>query len=74
MNADHADAVALYATKFGGAREGAWRLTGIDPEGLLLALGDEILRLNFPEPLRSGAELRPVLVRLAQEARNRTAG
>jgi heme iron utilization protein len=74
MNADHADAVALYATKIGGAREGAWRLTGIDPEGLLLALGDEILRLTFPEPLRSGAELRPVLVRLAQEARNRTAG
>jgi heme iron utilization protein len=74
MNADHADAVALYATKLGGAREGAWRLTGIDPEGLLLALGDEILRLTFPEPLRSGAELRPVLVRMAQEARSRTAG
>jgi putative heme iron utilization protein len=74
MNADHADAVALYATKLGGAREGAWRLTGIDPEGLVLALGDEILRVTFPEPLRSGAELRPVLVRLAQEARSRNAG
>jgi len=71
MNEDHADAVALYATRLCGAREGAWRLSGIDPEGLLLALGDEIVRLDFPQPLTSAAELRPLLVRLAQEARSR---
>jgi putative heme iron utilization protein len=71
MNEDHADAVALYAARLCGAREGAWRLSGIDPEGLLLALGDEIVRLTFPEPLKSAAELRPLLVRLAQEARSR---
>jgi putative heme iron utilization protein len=72
MNEDHADAVALYATKLCGAREGAWRLSGIDPEGLLLALGDDIVRLDFPQHLTSAAELRPMLVRLAQEARSRT--
>lgn len=69
MNADHADAVALYATRLCGAREGAWRLIGIDPEGLQLALGDEILRLSFPAPLKDPKELRAVLVSLAQRAR-----
>src|SRR5262249_6721567 len=40
MNDDHADAVRLYATKLLGAEDGAWRLTGLDPEGLDLALGE----------------------------------
>ena len=69
MNEDHAEAVALYATKLCGAREGAWRLIGIDPEGLQLALGDELLRLTFPQPLQGPAELRSKLVNLAKEAR-----
>ena len=34
MNADHAEAVRLYAVKLLGARDGAWRVTGIDPDGL----------------------------------------
>lgn len=72
MNDDHTDAIALYAARLCGTREGAWRLSGIDPEGMVLALGDEIVRLTFPEPLKSAAELRPLLVRLAQEARSRT--
>lgn len=71
MNEDHADAVALYATKLCGAREGAWRLTGIDPEGLQLALGDELLRLPFPKPLASAQDVRAVLVALAQQAREK---
>ncbi|MGO4387607.1 HugZ family protein [Microvirga sp. 2YAF29] len=69
MNTDHADAVALYAEKLCGARAGAWHIIGIDPEGLQLALGDEILRLPFPKPLTGPHELRPVLMVLAQEAR-----
>lgn len=71
MNEDHAEAVALYATRLCGAREGAWRLTGIDPEGLQLALGDELLRLSFDPPLAGPEDLRPRLVQLAQEARGR---
>lgn len=69
MNEDHAEAVALYATKLCGGREGPWQLIGIDPEGLQLALGDDILRLTFPKPLAGPEDLRPLLVALAQEAR-----
>jgi len=69
MNEDHAEAVALYATKLCGAKDGAWRLIGIDPEGLQLALGDEVLRLPFTTPLAGPEELRSRLVSLAQEAR-----
>ena len=38
MNEDHAEAIRLYATKLLGAEDGAWRLTGLDPDGLDLAL------------------------------------
>ncbi|WP_262029643.1 HugZ family protein [Microvirga sp. Mcv34] len=71
MNAEHSDAVALYATQLCGAREGAWHLIGIDPEGLQMALGDDILRLFFPKPLTGPHEVRPMLIRLANEARSR---
>lgn len=74
MNEDHADAVALYATRLCGAREGAWRLIGIDPEGIQMALGDEILRLPFPKPLTGPHEVRPMLIRLANEARGVESG
>jgi len=71
MNSDHADAIALYATQLCGAREGAWHMTGIDPEGIQIALGDEILRLAFPKALTGPHEVRPMLIRLANEARSR---
>jgi len=69
INADHADAVRLYAEKLLGARDGAWRATGIDPDGMDLMLGDAALRLPFPERVRTAASLRQVLKRLADEAR-----
>jgi putative heme iron utilization protein len=69
MNADHADAVALYATGILGRRAGAWRLTGIDPEGLDLLLADEAARLVFPERLAEPGAMRPMLVELATAAR-----
>ncbi|WP_091132571.1 HugZ family protein [Microvirga guangxiensis] len=69
MNEDHAEAVGLYATKLCGAKEGPWRLIGIDPEGLQMALGDELIRLNFATPLTGSGELRMKLVELAKEAR-----
>jgi len=73
MNEDHAEAVALYATRLCGARDGAWRLIGICPEGLQLALGDELLWLPFSSPLAGPQELRPRLVDLARQARARNA-
>jgi putative heme iron utilization protein len=69
MNADHADAVALYATKLAGAAEGDWRVTGVDPEGFDLALGDATVRLSFPHRITDAAGLRSVLKDLAERAR-----
>jgi hypothetical protein len=69
MNADHADAVRLYATKLLGEDDGPWRLTGIDPEGCDLAVGDRTARLAFKERVTSGAALREALVALATQAR-----
>jgi len=69
MNADHADAIRLYATKLLGEADGAWRLTGLDPDGLDLALGDRTARLVFDERVIEAGQLRKVLVALAQQAR-----
>jgi heme oxygenase (biliverdin-IX-beta and delta-forming) len=74
MNDDHAEAVRLYATRLVGAEEGNWRLTGLDPDGLDLALGDATLRLPFPERVTSAEQLRRVVVDLAKEAREKEKG
>ena len=47
MNADHAEAIRLYATKLLGADDGPWRLTGLDPEGIDLAQSDSRSACNF---------------------------
>ena len=73
MNADHADAIALYATALLGAPAGAWRLTGLDPEGCDLMSGELARRLDFGRRVASGAELRAVLVELASTARQTAA-
>jgi heme iron utilization protein len=69
MNEDHAEAVRLYATKLLSAEDGKWRLTGLDPEGLDLALGDITLRLPFPERITSAQALRKMVADLAAKAR-----
>jgi heme iron utilization protein len=69
MNDDHAEAVRLYATRLLGAEDGKWRLTGLDPDGLDLALGDATLRLPFPERVTTAQALRKVVVELAARAR-----
>lgn len=69
MNEDHMEANALYATKLLGAADGAWRITGLDPDGADLALGDATLRLPFPERVTSALALRKTLVALVGEAR-----
>jgi heme iron utilization protein len=69
MNDDHAEAVRLYATKLLGAEDGKWRLTGLDPDGLDLALGDATLRLPFPDRVTSAQALRKTVVDLATKAR-----
>jgi putative heme iron utilization protein len=69
MNADHAEAVRLYATRLLGEPDGAWQVTGIDPDGLDLALGDRTVRLPFLQRIISPAALRQTLKQLADEAR-----
>jgi putative heme iron utilization protein len=71
MNADHRDAMNLYATKLLGAEAADWRCTGCDPDGMDMQAGASTLRLDFPERVTSGTELRKVLVRLAAEARSK---
>lgn len=74
MNEDHGEAVGLYATVLAEAEAGPWRIATIDPRGLDLVLGERLLRLNFATPLKSAAEIRPVLVEMAKEARAKLAG
>jgi hypothetical protein len=69
MNADHREATNLYATRLLGAEAADWRCTGCDPGGLDLQAGGKTLRLDFPERVTGPAELRKMLVRLADEAR-----
>jgi putative heme iron utilization protein len=74
MNEDHAEAVQLYATKFlgaqSGAQEGAWRVTGLDPDGLDLVRSETLLRLPFRERVTTARQLRDVLADLAKQARS----
>jgi heme iron utilization protein len=69
MNADHADACRLYATKILGAQDGDWRCVGCDPEGLELQLERTALRLPFPRRITTPAMLRDLLKDLAGQAR-----
>jgi heme oxygenase (biliverdin-IX-beta and delta-forming) len=69
MNADHSDAVSLYATRLLGAEAADWRCTGCDPDGLDMQAGGTVLRLDFPARVTGPDELRKMLVRLAEEAR-----
>jgi putative heme iron utilization protein len=71
MNADHRDAMNLYATKLLGAEAVDWTCTGCDPDGIDMQVGTATLRLDFPERVTSGNELRKMLVRLAAEARGK---
>lgn len=71
MNADHRDALELYATVLAGAAPGPWITTGIDPHGIDLMTEDRIgaARVDFPTPATEPGALRKALVALAHQAR-----
>lgn len=69
MNADHADAVQLYATKLLGAAGEGWSLCGVDPEGCDLIREGQLLRLGFDKPALDAEAARVELVRLVKRAR-----
>lgn len=70
MNADHADAVQLYAAKLIGLAGDGWRMTGIDSEGIDLRRAGSVARLAFDVPLQAASEARKVLVALVGKARS----
>jgi putative heme iron utilization protein len=69
MNADHRDAMALYATRLLGAGAADWRCVGCDPEGIDMQADSMTLRLDFPRRIATPAALREVLKQLAEQAR-----
>ena len=68
MNDDHADAVRRYATELLGAPADDWKVTAVDPDGLLLAASGRVLRLNFPQPVFTAAALRRCLASLGGQS------
>jgi putative heme iron utilization protein len=69
MNADHREAMNLYATRLLGAEPADWWCTGCDPEGIDMQAGAATLRLDFPQRVTGPGELRKMLVKVAEEAR-----
>lgn len=69
MNADHRDAIDLYARHFAGAQTNGWVMTGIDADGFDIAAGDDVRRVDFPAPLQAASEVRLRLVEMAKTAR-----
>ena len=70
MNADHADAVQLYAAKLIGLAGDGWRMTGVDCEGIDLRRAGNVARLAFDVPLQTVGEARKALVGLVGKARS----
>ncbi len=71
MNADHADAVDLYATRILRRRDGGWRMIGVDPDGADLVRDGRFARLEFSAPVSDAIGVREELVRLVGVARAR---
>jgi len=69
MNADHRDAMNLYATKLLRAEAADWRCTGCDPDGMDRQADTKALRLDFPLRIVTPAALRQTLKELADRAR-----
>lgn len=70
MNADHRDAMQLYATKLCGAKAVDWRCTGCDPDGMDMEADGMTLRLDFPRRIVTPTALRQILKQFADQARD----
>lgn len=73
MNADHADAVSLYATALLGAPGGEWRMVSLDPEGFEITNGALVRRLEFSQRISDSSGARRELVALVHKARGQDA-
>jgi heme iron utilization protein len=71
MNADHADAIQLFATMLLGLKGEDWRLTGVDPEGADLARKGLVSRVEFSKRIEDADDARRELVRLTRMTQDR---
>nr|WP_269140762.1 HugZ family protein [Oryzicola mucosus] len=69
MNADHRDAIALYARHFSKASGDGWLLTGLDSDGMDLVNGDDVRRIFFERPAKEPADFHKLLVEMAKSSR-----
>ena len=67
-NADHADAMAAIGARASGLA-GAWRMAAADVDGCDLVLEERSVRVAWPAPVSTPAEVRTALIRLARAAR-----
>ena len=70
MNADHRDAMQLYATRLCGAEAADWRCTGCDPDGMDMEADGMTLRMDFPRRIVTPMALRQLLKQLVDQARD----
>jgi putative heme iron utilization protein len=70
MNADHAEACRLYATRLMKAPDGNWRCVGISPDGIELQSAGTSVWLPFAQRVIGPGPLRAMLKRLADRARS----
>lgn len=77
MNADHSDAIRLYASGLakvpGDIAAGDWRMAGLDPEGFEIASATQVRRLAFAARNISVGAVRKALVAMVEEARSTVA-
>ena len=69
MNADHADALDLYANVLLGRKGTGWCVVSCDPWGLDLMRNDLPARLDFDAMVRDAGAMRTMLVDLVKRAR-----
>lgn len=72
MNADHGEAIDLYAQALLGISGSGWRMVGCDAEGCDLRREGRLARLAFPAPVADAEGARAALVELARRARERS--
>lgn len=68
MNADHGDALCLYAHHFADRPGMNWQMTGIDPEGFELSRHDAEARVDFAAPVDDAEAARAAFVEMARIA------
>lgn len=69
MNADHAEAIDLYARKLLGLQGDGWKMAAVDCDGADLVSGEESVQLPFDERITDGNGLRRMLATLSAKAR-----